>query len=180
MLTIIEAAELLNLCPICSDIQNKILMLFIGINGTYTSNIMKSQIKYSDTSFNGSLVERIILENDNNTLWRLKVFLNKGITFNRLYIKNLRVSYELKIAYLSEGINDLQRFYNISSLLGSIETNSNSDLFGMFYNLDKNNYGYLGTPTANIIHNAITNKIINEFDPIIWYEVDLDLDAKYY
>ena len=86
MLTPIEAVELLNLCPICPDIQKKILMLFIGISGTYTSNIMKSQIKCPDASFNGSLVERIFLENDTFTLWRIKVLFNKGKIFNMLYI----------------------------------------------------------------------------------------------
>ena len=106
MLTIIEATELLSKCPICPDIQNKILMLFIGF-GTPISQIIKSQIKCSDTNFNGSLAERIILENDVNTLWRIKVFLNKGISFKSLYIKNLRISYELQIAYLSNGSNEL-------------------------------------------------------------------------
>jgi hypothetical protein len=33
----------------------------------------------------------------------------------------------------------------------------------MFYNLDKFNYGEYGTPTANIIRNAITNNIIKYF-----------------
>jgi muramoyltetrapeptide carboxypeptidase LdcA involved in peptidoglycan recycling len=36
-----EIAVLLNLTPICYDIQNKILMLIIGINGTPTSNLIK-------------------------------------------------------------------------------------------------------------------------------------------
>ena len=36
-----EIAVLLNLCPICYDIQNKILMLIIGMNGTPTSNLIK-------------------------------------------------------------------------------------------------------------------------------------------
>jgi len=35
---------LLSLCPICPDIQFKILMLIIGINGTPTSFIIKSKI----------------------------------------------------------------------------------------------------------------------------------------
>ena len=178
MLTIIEATEFLNLCPICPDIQKKILMLFIGINGTSTSNMIKSQTKCSDTSFNGSLFERIILENEINTLWRIKVFLNKGISFKSLYIRNLRTSYELQIAYLSNGSNELERMENISRLLEAIKTNSNSDLFGMFYNLDKNNYKYLGTPTANVIHNALKDKILYEVDTMIWDEVDSD--AEYY
>ena len=172
MLTIIEAAEFLNLCPICPDIQNKILMLFIGINGTPTSNMIKSQIKCSDTSFNGCLVEKIILEN-NYSLWSLKVFLNKGITFKNLCIKNLRPQYELNIAYLSN-ICSLENFDRISRLLEAIKTNSDSDLFGMFYNLDKNNYKYLGTPTANIIHNAIKDEILYEVDSMVWYESDSD------
>ena len=37
-----EIAVLLNLCPICSDIQYKILMLILGMNGTPTSNLFKA------------------------------------------------------------------------------------------------------------------------------------------
>ena len=37
-----EIAVLLNLCPICPDIQYKILMLIIGMNGTPTSNLFKA------------------------------------------------------------------------------------------------------------------------------------------
>ena len=37
-----EIAILLNLCPICQDIQYKILMLIIGLNGTPTSNLFKA------------------------------------------------------------------------------------------------------------------------------------------
>jgi hypothetical protein len=179
MLTIIEATELLNLTPICYDIQNKILMLFIGINGTPTTNLIKDQITSLDNDlYNGSLIKRIISENDAFTLWRLKVFLNEGKVFNKLYIKSLRVIYELKIAYLINNRCDWKTFASIASLLGSIKTNSDSDLFAMFYNLDKNNYKYLGTQTANIIHYAIKNKIIDEVDPMIWY--DVDPDDKYY
>jgi hypothetical protein len=73
---------------------------------------------------------------------------------------------------------DWTTFATISGLLQAIKTNSDSDLFAMFYNLDKHKYKYSGTPTASIIHNAISNKIIDEFDPMIWYEPDPD--AKYY
>lgn len=175
MLTIIEAKELLSLCPICYDIQFKILMLFIGINGTPTSTIIKLQIKCLNNSFKSSLFKKFILEND-LTLWFLKLYLNKAINLNKLYIKSLRVIYELKIAYLLK--SNFQEETQINNLLGSIKTNYDSDLFGMFYNLDKNKYKYFGTPSANIIHNAISNKTINEVDPMIWYEVDPD--AKYY
>ena len=37
-----EIAILLNLCPICPDIQYKILMLIIGMTGTPTSNLFKA------------------------------------------------------------------------------------------------------------------------------------------
>lgn len=37
-----EIVLLLNLCPICKDIQLKIFMLVIGINGTPTSNLFKA------------------------------------------------------------------------------------------------------------------------------------------
>ena len=39
-----EIAVLLNLCPICPDIQFKILILVIGMNGTFTSNLIKPLI----------------------------------------------------------------------------------------------------------------------------------------
>ncbi len=41
-----EIAVLLNLCPICPDIQYKILMLVIGMNGTPSSNSVKPTIIY--------------------------------------------------------------------------------------------------------------------------------------
>lgn len=37
-----EISVLLNLCPICPDIQYKILMLIIGLNGTPTSKLFKA------------------------------------------------------------------------------------------------------------------------------------------
>lgn len=42
-----EIAILLNLCPICPDIQLKILMLVIGMNGTPTSNLFKAPIIFT-------------------------------------------------------------------------------------------------------------------------------------
>jgi hypothetical protein len=173
MLTFNDATKILGLSNIPPDVQTKILLLFIGF-GTPTSRIIKKQLECSDTSFNGSLVERIILENDLNTLWRLKVFLNKFMIFQRLTFKkrltfqNLSFVCELQVAYLSDGIYNWDRFACISNLLDRIKTNSDSELFAMFYNLDKNKYKYLGTPTANIINNAIINKIIKEVDPMIW------------
>jgi len=170
MLTFNDASKILGLFQIPIDIQNKILLLFIGF-GTPISKMIKSQIKCLDTSFNGSLVERIILEND-MTLWKIKVFLNGGISSYNLCIKNLRAIYELRIAYLSNGTNELKRMTNISDLENAIKTNSSYELFVMFYNLDKDSYTYLGTPTANIIHNAISNETIYKFDPMINYDTD--------
>jgi hypothetical protein len=74
MLTFNDASKILGLFQIPIDIQNKILLLFIGF-GTPISKMIKSQIKCLDTSFNGSLVERIILEHE-MTLWKIKVFFN--------------------------------------------------------------------------------------------------------
>jgi hypothetical protein len=173
MLTIIEAAEILGLCQIPNDIQKQILLLFIGF-GTHTSNLIKIQTKCPDNCFNSSFIERIIKENDVNTLWRVRVFLNKGISFKSLYLRSLNISYELQIAYLSNGSYELERMEKISRLLEAIKTNSNSDLFAMFYNLDKNGYTYLGTPTANIIHNALKDEILYEVDSMVWYETDSD------
>jgi hypothetical protein len=174
MLTFNDVFKILGLCNIPTDIQNKILLLFIGF-GTPTSRIIKKQLECSDTSFNGSLVERIILENDVNTLWRLKVFLNGGITFVPSYIKNLRAKEELRIAYLLGG-SSLENFDSISDLENVITTYSNYQLFMMFYNLDKNGYTYLGTPTANIIHNAIEDEILYEVNHVIWNDSDSDSD----
>ena len=42
-----EIANLLKLSPICEDIQFKILMLIIGINGTPSSNLFKAPIIYT-------------------------------------------------------------------------------------------------------------------------------------
>ena len=176
MMSFNDAAKILGLCNIPPDVQNKILLLFIGF-GTPTSRIIKKQLECSDTSFNGSLVERIILENDVNTLWRLKVFLNGGITFVSSCIKNLRTKYELEIAYLLDGICDWERFECISDLENAIKAYSKYKLFMMFYNLDKNGYTYLGTPTANIIHNAIEDEILYEVNPGICNDSDSDSDS---
>jgi hypothetical protein len=50
----------------------------------------------------------------------------------------------------------------------------------MFYNLDKNGYTYLGTPTANIIHNAIEDEILYEVNPGICNESESDSDSDDY
>lgn len=42
-----EIIIILNLCPICEDIQYKILMLVIGLNGTPTSNLFKAPVIFT-------------------------------------------------------------------------------------------------------------------------------------
>ena len=163
--------EILGFCKIPFHIQEKILMYFLSY-GTPTSNLIKIQTKCQDTSFNGSLDEKNILDHE-ITLWNIKVFLNKGIIFNSTCIKYLRILYELEIAYMTN-ICSLEKSDIISNLKNAIKTNSDYELFVMFYNLDKEKYSYLGTPTANIIHNAISNNIIYEFHPIINYDTDSD------
>ena len=171
MLTIIEAAELLNLCPIYQDIQKKILLIFIGINGTNTSNIIKL---FKNTIFNDSLDESNILKNDTNTLWSVKVFLNNCKFFETLNFKNLKVLYELRLAYLTSenydienyDIDEVQRQICINNLLSAIKQTTNSELYRMYYNLDRYNYKYLATLTAHIITKAIRHSIIYKFEPI--------------
>ena len=181
MISFNDAVEILGFCQIPFHIQEKILMYFLSY-GTLTSNLIKIQTKCPDTSFNGSLVERIILQHE-MTLWRLKVFLNGGITSNSLCIKNLRVSYELRIAYLSNGSNEIERIKSIKSLTQGLETNRGTDLYQMFYGFDKYNWkkNPIGTQSSIIMRNAIRDGIVKEFDPIIYYSVDdIDSDAEYY
>jgi hypothetical protein len=174
-LTISEAKILLKIIKIPFDIQNKILMLFIGLVGTPSSNAIKSQMicPNNKSLYNGSLVERIILENDTYTLWRINVICNKGKCFSFAKYVNLYALYtifELQIAYLSVGILNVEKQLKIDSLKEAIISNKRIELFKMFYNMDKhNNYSqecdipnYFGTPTSNIINNAIYCGIIKE------------------
>ena len=174
-LTISEAKILLKIIKIPFDIQNKILMLFIGLVGTPSSNAIKSQMicPNNKSLYNGSLVERIILENDTYTLWRINVICNKGKCFSFAKYVNLYALYtifELQIAYLSVGILNVEKQLKIDSLKEAIISNKRIELFKIFYNMDKhNNYSqdcdtpnYFGTPTSNIINNAIYCGIIKE------------------
>ena len=150
-------------------------MLFIGLVGTPSSSAIKSQmICPNNTSlYNGSLVERIILENDTYTLWRINVICSKGKCFSFAKYVNLYALYslfELQIAYLSVGTPSVEKQLKINSLKQAIISNKRVELFRMFYNMDKhNNYSqdldipnYFGTPTSNIINTAIYCGIIKE------------------
>ena len=178
-LTISEAKILLKIIKIPFDIQNKILMLFIGLVGTPSSNAIKSQMicPNNKSLYNGSLVERIILENDTYTLWRINVICNKGKCFSFAKYVNLYALYtifELQIAYLSVGILNVEKQLKIDSLKEAIISNKRIELFRIFYNMDKHNNfsqdcdtpNYFGTPTSNIINSAIFSGIIKEIKSI--------------
>ena len=179
MLTIIEAKILLQLFKIPVDIQNKILMLFIGLNGTPSSNAIKPQMVCPNNKslHNGYLVEKIILENDIYTLWRINVICSKGKCFSFAKYVNLYALYtiyELQIAYISVGTPSVEKQTQINILNQAIINNKHVELFRMFYNMDKHNNhsqdldtpNYFGTPTSNIINSAIYCGIIKEIKPI--------------
>ena len=176
MLTISEAKILLQLFKIPLDIQNKILMLFIGLNGTPSSNAIKPQMVCPNNKslHNSYLVEKIILENDIYTLWRVKVMLNKGKCFSfakYVNLYSLYAIYELQIAYLlGNEISKVEKQSKTNILKQAIINNKCVELFRMFYNLDKHNKysqdcdtpNYFGTPTSNIINSAIYCGVIKQ------------------
>jgi len=179
MLTINEAKLLLSTFKIPIDIQNNILMLFIGLVGTPSSNAIKPQMicPNNKSLYNGSLVERIILENDIYTLWRINLIVHKGKCFSFAKYVNLYALYtifELQIAYLSDCISTVEKQSQIDSLKQAIISNKHVELFRMFYNMDKHNNhskdcdtpNYFGTPTSNIINSAIYCGIIKEIKSI--------------
>ena len=170
MSTLNEIKIILTMFKLPLDIKNKILILFIGLNGTPSSNAIKPQMIRSNNDkslHNGYLAEKIILENDIYTLWRVKVMLNRAKCFSFAKYVNLYALYtiyELQIAYLSgHGTSEVEKQTKINILNQSIINNKRVELFRMFYNLDKNSncyqhFGmpnYFGTPTSNIINNAV-------------------------
>ena len=176
MLTINEAKLLLSTFKIPVDIQNNILMLFIGLVGTPSSNAIKPQMicPNNKSLYNGSLVEKIILENDIYTLWRINVIVHKGKCFSFAKYDNLYALYaiyELQIAYLlGKAISKVEKQSNINILNEAIINNKHVELFRMFYNMDKHNIysqdfgtpNYFGTPTSNIINTAIYCGVIKK------------------
>jgi hypothetical protein len=77
-------------------------------------------------------------------------------------IKNYKISHELKIAYLSNGSNEIERMVCIMSLIESLKTNRKNELRKMFYGFDKYDWtnNYIGTQSSIAIHNALKNGII--------------------
>ena len=147
MLTFNDASKLLGLCNIPFVIQEKILTLFLSL-GTPSANIIKTK----------SLKLHLInYYNDNiKTLWRLKLSDNNYAIIKPSYFTNNTVHCELIIAahyaFPPSNYNDTQK-----QIINKL---TKDYLYSAFYNLDKFHYGEYGTPTANIIRNAITNNII--------------------
>jgi hypothetical protein len=171
-----EIKIILTMFKLPVDIKSKILILFIGFVGTPSSNAIKSQIiRFNNKSlYNSSLVEKIILENDIYTLWRVKVMLNKGKCFSfakYVNLYSLYAIYELQIAYLlGNEISKVEKQSKTNILKQAIINNKCVELFRMFYNLDKHNKysqdcdtpNYFGTPTSNIINSAIYCGVIKQ------------------
>ena len=171
-----EIKIILTMFKLPLDIKNKILMLFIGLVGTPSSNAIKPQMicPNNKSLYNSSLVEKIILENDVYTLWRINVICSKGKCFSFAKYVNLYALYtiyELQIAYLlGNEISKVEKQSKINILNEAIINNKHVELFRMFYNMDKhNNYSqdldtpnYFGTPTSNIINNAIYCGVIKK------------------
>ena len=152
ILTFLEAKNLLNTFQISDDIQNKILLLFIGF-GTPSANIIKLEcLKLSSITH---------YDDNTKTLWRLKLYNSNYSLYNinhsiiKKYYSTFNISHnDLSVAAFYP--------YPESNTLNNILINSviKTYLYRMFYNLDKFHYGEYGTPTANIIRNAIANNII--------------------
>ena len=152
MLILNDAKKILKTFHISDDIQNKILLLFISL-GTPSANIIKTEcLKLSG-----------ITHYDDNikTLWRLKLYNSNYSLYNinhsiiKEYYSTLNISHcDLSAAAFYP--------YPQSNMVNNqlINTVTKSYLYNMFYNLDKFHYGEYGTPTANMIRNAIRNHII--------------------
>jgi hypothetical protein len=148
ILTFLEAKLLLQKQNIPYILQQKILLLFISL-GTPSANIIKQEcLKLNQISH---------YNNDVKTLWRLKLYNNNyKITSYTPSIITI-VNCDLFIAALSAF--PPSSYQNDQNTILNFKTRYH--LYEMFYNLDTFHYGEYGTPTANIIRNAIRNNIIN-------------------
>ena len=174
MLTFNDASKILGLCKIPIDIQKQILLLFIGF-GTPISEMIKREVKILNKNV-------LTFNEDSKTLWRYKVSFSPSpyIEGSLVSLKNYVVLYELRIAYLSNGSNEIERQHAIKDLTESIKNNRGTDLFQMFYGFDKYHWkkNPIGTQSSIIVRNAIQYEIIKEYEPIIYYE--FDSDDEYY
>ena len=151
MLNVNDATKLLNLCPICPDIKNKILIFFLGY-GTISANQIQKQIIIMNNNNIGCLCE-----NEYKTLWRYHIFNNHNRLFDNFVVKNLITLYELKIAYLTNGIFEHKRQLHINSLTGAIKNNKSVELFRMCYSHDKN-YKLFSTPTDSDLYEFVCSE----------------------
>jgi len=168
MTTLQEATNLIQLLPIPPDLQNKILILFLGLGTPSTTQIKKLITQMNNrkifTDFN--------IDINNKSLWRFKIFMN----FNSILSEYNYTSYEhaellcdLKIAYL-DIINYQNKInYNLQEYKRSLYAMSRGRLLEMVNNMDRFRYGEYGTPTANIIRNI----------PIKDDDDDADYDLEY-
>ena len=148
ILTFLEAKLLLQKQNIPSILQQKILLLFISL-GTPSANIIKQEcLKLNKISH---------YNNDVKTLWRLKLYNNNykitSYTPSIITIVNCDLFIAALSAFPPSSYHDNKK--------QTIILTTYYRLYSMFYNLDKFHYGEYGTPTANIIRNAIRNNIIN-------------------
>jgi hypothetical protein len=148
MLTFNDASKILELCQIPTDIQTNILLLFISL-GTPSANIIKPQcLKLYQVSH---------YDDNIKTLWRLNLY-NSNYSIIKEHFNTVNQTYR--------DLSDAAFYpYPHAGLFQNKPVNTfvKNYLYSMFYNLDKFNYGEYGTPTANIIRNAIANNIIKYF-----------------
>ena len=128
-----EIVVLLSLCPICPDIQYKILMLILGINGTPTSNLFKAPkiFTFYTEIFNNNKIKKKF--NYSTTPLKLSDFFRDlnilaNIKFNYCYsdeeekeeeiIPNFsyETNYEINIAYTLTYGGDLSTINYIKKL----------------------------------------------------------------
>lgn len=145
--TFSEAKLLLQHLNIPGVIQENILTLFLS-HGTPSANIIKSECLK---------LKNINHYKDNiKTLWRFKLWNSNYAILKPCSITTNKIDCEMIIAahypFPPSNYNDSQ--YKIINELTKYY------LYCAFYNYDKFHYGLYGTPTANIIRNAITNNII--------------------
>ena len=155
ILTFSEAKLLLQHLNIPVVLQEKILILFLSY-GTPSANIIKVEcLKLSG-----------ITHYDDNikTLWRFKLY-NSNYSFYNINYSIIKKCYSNNISHCDLSAAAFYP-YPQSSMVNNQLINSviKSYLYRIFYNLDKFHYGEYGTPSANIIRNAITNNIIKYSD----------------
>ena len=151
ILTFSEAKFLLQHLNIPVVLQEKILTLFLSY-GTPSANIINHEcLKINNISH---------YKDNNKTLWRFKLWNSNYAILKPSCMTTNKVDCELIIAahypFPPSNYNDTQK-----QIINKV---TKYYLYHAFYNFDKFYYGEYGTPTANLIRNAIANKIIKYFE----------------